>query len=118
VGLGFPSPRWNLEGITVEPNTEISTVDKAFAFLNYPFIEVPSADPATNLTTALDVAGITGIYRQNIETEFGEGDWQGVRAELTRWSVNQRATADKAASGKKREALSASVSTGTVAVGA
>lgn len=70
------------------------------------------------MTTSLDIAGIRGVYRQNIETEFGEGDWQGVRAELARWSVNQRAATDKAVSVRKREAIAASVSADTVTVGA
>jgi hypothetical protein len=113
----FIPPQWNLEGITVEPNNEISAVDKAFVFLNYPFFGGPSSDPPISLANALDIAGIMGVYRRNIETEFAHGDWEGVRAELARWSVNQRAAADKAVSVKRREAIAASVSAGTLAFG-
>lgn len=106
----FMPAEWNLQGITIEPATDLSPLDKAFAFLNYPFMGgVSSSDPSANLVTALNTAGITGIYRQNIAAEYAEGDWQGVRAEFTRWAVNYRALAAKAAAVTEREAVAAAV---------
>lgn len=100
---------WNTQGITVEPTSDLSPLDKAFAFLNYPFITTPSSDPNVNLVNALNTVGITGTYRQNITSEYGEGDWQGVRAEFTRWAVNYKALAAQATAVAERETIAAAV---------
>ena len=88
---------WNLQGIEIKPNTELSPLDKAVVFLNYPFFrEATSTDPNVNPENALATVDITGEFRDTITEEFNQGDWQGVRAEFTRWAVNQKAIADNA----------------------
>lgn len=112
-------PQWNVEGIRIDPATDLSPLDKAFAFLNYPFIGgVSSADPSANLVTAFNTAGITGVYRQNIAAEYAEGDWRGVRAEFTRWAVNYKALSAKAAVVNEREAVAAAAPAAALLQGA
>jgi hypothetical protein len=83
---------FNLQGINIPPNNRLSAIDKAYAFLNYPFlIGAQSADPSVNILSALNAAGVTGPSRANIALEYIEGDWRGLRAEFTRWTLNQRA---------------------------
>ena len=88
---------WNVQGIEIKPTTELSPLDKAFAFLNYPFIgTVTSSDPSVNLDNAIAAAGIAGEFKDSIVEEYAQGDWEGVRAEFTRWSIDQKNIADKA----------------------
>ena len=95
---------WNTQGIEIEPTTDLSPLDKAFAFLNYPFIGgVTSTDASVNVENALATAGITGEFKDSIAQEYAQGDWEGVRAEFTRWAVNQKAIADKARIAAERQ---------------
>ncbi|RXW15895.1 hypothetical protein EST38_g9959 [Candolleomyces aberdarensis] len=104
----FMPAEWNLQGINIPPNHSLSALDKVFAFLNYPFpIGTASSDPDVNVLNALNTAGVTGAARANIALEYIEGDWQGLRAELTRWAVNQKALSDKAQAVSQREQAAA-----------
>ncbi|KIM36245.1 hypothetical protein M413DRAFT_31839 [Hebeloma cylindrosporum] len=85
----------NLERIEVKPNNVLSETDKAFGFLNYPFIKTKSPRPEWTITHALDVANVQGDSRQRILNEFEQGDWRGVRTELALWSLNEKAIAIK-----------------------
>lgn len=99
---------WNVQGIAIPPNNNLSALDKAYAFLNYPFlIGSASSDPNVTLLNALNTAGVTGTSRANIALEYIENDWQGVRAEFTRWAVNQRALSDQAQAAAQREEAAA-----------
>ncbi|KAJ2928155.1 hypothetical protein H1R20_g8940, partial [Candolleomyces eurysporus] len=87
------------------PNSELSALDKAFAFLNYPFLGgLTSSDASHTLDNALNTIGITGKFRESITAEFNENDWRGVRAEFTRWALNAKAEASKKDAVAVREA--------------
>ncbi|RXW18661.1 hypothetical protein EST38_g7197 [Candolleomyces aberdarensis] len=106
----FMPADWTLERIEIPPNYNLSPLDKAFAFLNYPFpVGTPSSDPDVNIQKALDTAGVTGDARENIVLEYNEGDWQGLRAEFTRWAVNQKALSDRAQAISQREQAAVTV---------
>ncbi|RXW16789.1 hypothetical protein EST38_g9061 [Candolleomyces aberdarensis] len=106
----FMPADWTLERIEIPPNYNLSLLDKAFAFLNYPFpVGTPSSDPDVNIQNALDTAGVTGDARENIVLEYNEGDWQGLRAEFTRWAVNQKALSDRAQAISQREQAAVTV---------
>ncbi|KAF6764496.1 hypothetical protein DFP72DRAFT_423757 [Ephemerocybe angulata] len=101
----FMPAEFNVQHIEIKPNNVLSPLDKAFAFLNYPFPPgTASVNPSVNLVNSLNTVGITGPVRASITTEWAENDWQGVRAEFTRWSVNQKALNDKTAAVAEREA--------------
>ncbi|KAJ2931123.1 hypothetical protein H1R20_g5928, partial [Candolleomyces eurysporus] len=96
---------FNLQGITIRPNRSLSALDKAYAFLNYPFLRgAASVDPNVTLVNALNAAGVTGTARTNIAAEYTEGDWRGLRAEFTRWTLNQRAALASAPAEAEAEA--------------
>ncbi|RXW15891.1 hypothetical protein EST38_g9963 [Candolleomyces aberdarensis] len=100
----FMPASWNVQGIDIPPNESLSPLDKSYAFLNYPFfIGTASSDPDVNIQNALNAAGVTGAARANIALEYIEGDWRGLRAEFTRWAVNQRALSDRAQAVSERE---------------
>ncbi|KAJ2933028.1 hypothetical protein H1R20_g4101, partial [Candolleomyces eurysporus] len=87
------------------PNYELSALDKAFAFLNYPFIGgLTSSDASQTLDNALNTIGVTGKFRESITAEFNVNDWRGVRAEFTRWALNAKAEASKKEAVAEREA--------------
>jgi len=83
----------NIERIEIKPNNELSEVDKAYGFINYPFITTGSPNPRWTITHALNVANVQGDFRQRILDEFFQGDWKGVRTEFALWSLNERAIA-------------------------
>ena len=90
--------QFNLQGIAIPPNNRLSPLDKAYAFLNYPYLNAaPSYDHNVNLNNALNAAGVSGDSRISIEREYSENDWEGVRTELTRWTLNQIAASLAAA---------------------
>ena len=101
----------NEENITVPPNNALSPFDKAFAALNYPFI-AEGADAAANsakVEAALATLGVEDEFKQIILSEFTQKDWEGVRAEFTRWSVNEKAKAEKEKAKAKEEPAGASL---------
>ncbi|RXW14653.1 hypothetical protein EST38_g11201 [Candolleomyces aberdarensis] len=105
VMMYFMPPELNEQGIDIPPNYELDALDKAFAFLNYPFIGgLTSSDASHTLDNALNTIGVTGRFRQSITAEFNENDWKGVRAEFTRWTLNARAEAIKKEAVAEREA--------------
>ena len=83
----------NIERIEIKPNNKLSEIDKAYGFINYPFITSKSSDPKWTINHALDVANVQGDSRQRILSEFSQGDWKGVRTEFALWSLNQKALA-------------------------
>lgn len=83
----------NLEKIEVPPNNNLSDTDKAYAFINYPYIKTPSPNQGWNIARALDVAGVQGPARERILAEYKEGDWKGMRVEFALWSLNEKAAA-------------------------
>lgn len=83
----------NLERIEIKPNNVLSETDKAYGFINYPFIKTKSPHPEWTITHALDVANVQGDSRQRILNEFEQGDWKGVRTEFALWSLNEKAIA-------------------------
>ncbi|RXW14657.1 hypothetical protein EST38_g11205 [Candolleomyces aberdarensis] len=87
----------NEENIDVPPNNALSPYDKAFAALNYPFIAEGANAEASNakVEAALATLGVQDEFKQSILAEFAQKDWEGVRAEFTRWSVNEKALAEK-----------------------
>ncbi|RXW12187.1 hypothetical protein EST38_g13665 [Candolleomyces aberdarensis] len=87
--------QFNEQEIQVLPNFELSALDKAFAFLNYPFLGGLTSDASQTLDDALNTIGVTGKFRESITAEFNENDWRGVRAEFTRWALNAKAEASK-----------------------
>ncbi|RXW12185.1 hypothetical protein EST38_g13667 [Candolleomyces aberdarensis] len=98
-------PELNEQGIEIHPSKELSALDKAFAFLNYPFLGgLTSSDPSQTLDNALNTIGVTGEFRESITAEFNENDWRGVRAEFTRWALNAKAEASKKEAVAEREA--------------
>ncbi|RXW14652.1 hypothetical protein EST38_g11202 [Candolleomyces aberdarensis] len=98
-------PQLNEQGIRIRPNYELDALDKAFAFLNYPFLGgLTSSDASHTLDNALKTIGVTGRFRESITAEFNENDWKGVRAEFTRWTLNARAEAIKNEAVAEREA--------------
>ncbi|RXW18660.1 hypothetical protein EST38_g7194 [Candolleomyces aberdarensis] len=106
----FMPANWNVQGIEIPPNNYLSPLDKAFAFLNYPFlVGTASTDPSVTLLNALNGAGVTGPSRASIALEYIENDWKGLRAEFTRWAVNQRALSDRAQAVSEREEAAAAV---------
>ncbi|KAJ2922193.1 hypothetical protein H1R20_g14905, partial [Candolleomyces eurysporus] len=106
----FMPANWNVQGIEIPPNNRLSPLDKAYAFLNYPFfIGTASSDPDVNILNALNGAGVTGPSRASIALEYIENDWKGLRAEFTRWAVNQRALSDRAQAVTEREEAAAAV---------
>uniref|UniRef100_A0A4Q2DAD1 Peptidase M12A domain-containing protein n=1 Tax=Candolleomyces aberdarensis TaxID=2316362 RepID=A0A4Q2DAD1_9AGAR len=106
----FMPANWNVQGIEIPPNESLSPLDKAYAFLNYPFfIGTASSDPNVNILNSLNTAKVTGTARANIALEYIEGDWRGLRAEFTRWAVNQRALSDRAQAVSRREEAAAAV---------
>ncbi|KAJ2928154.1 hypothetical protein H1R20_g8941, partial [Candolleomyces eurysporus] len=97
--------QFNEQEIEIPPNYELSALDKAFAFLNYPFIGGPtSSDASQTLDNALNTIGVTGKFRESITAEFNVNDWRGVRAEFTRWALNAKAEASKKEAVAEREA--------------
>ena len=97
--------QFNEQEIEIPPNYELSALDKAFAFLNYPFLGgLTSSDASQTLDNALDTIGVTGKFRESITAEFNENDWRGVRAEFTRWALNAKAEASKKEAVAEREA--------------
>ncbi|RXW11271.1 hypothetical protein EST38_g14583, partial [Candolleomyces aberdarensis] len=101
----FMPPELNEQGIEIPSNNELDALDKAFAFLNYPFIgSLTSSDASHTLENALNTIGVTGRFRESITAEFNENDWKGVRAEFTRWTLNARAEAIKKEAVAEREA--------------
>ncbi|RXW15893.1 hypothetical protein EST38_g9961 [Candolleomyces aberdarensis] len=106
----FMPANWNVQGIEIPPNYDLSPMDKAYGFLNYPFfIGTASSDPNVNILNSLNTAKVTGAARANIALEYIEGDWRGLRAEFTRWAVNQRALSDRAQAVSEREETTAAV---------
>jgi hypothetical protein len=83
----------NIERIEIKPNNKLSETDKAYGFINYPFIKTKSPHPEWTITHALDVANVQGDSRQRILNEYEQGDWKGVRTEFALWSLNQKAIA-------------------------
>jgi len=83
----------NIEQIEIKPNNDLSEIDKAYGFLNYPFIKTKSPHPEWTVTHALDVANVQGDFRERILNEFKQGDWKGVRTEFALWSLNEKAIA-------------------------
>ncbi|KAJ2933027.1 hypothetical protein H1R20_g4102, partial [Candolleomyces eurysporus] len=100
----FMPAELNEQGIEIPPNYELSALDKAFAFLNYPFLGGPAPDASHTLDNALDTIGVTGKFRESITAEFNENDWRGVRAEFARWALNAKAEASKEEAVAEREA--------------
>ncbi|KAJ2931124.1 hypothetical protein H1R20_g5929, partial [Candolleomyces eurysporus] len=101
----FMPANFNLQGIAIPPNNRLSALDKAYAFLNYPFLSgATSVDPNVNIVNSLNAAGVTGPSRTSIAAEFAEGDWRGLRAEFTRWTLNQRAALASAPAEAEAEA--------------
>ncbi|KAJ2933020.1 hypothetical protein H1R20_g4100, partial [Candolleomyces eurysporus] len=97
--------QFNEQEIEIPPNSELSALDKAFAFLNYPFLGgLTSSDASHTLDNALNTIGITGKFRESITAEFNENDWRGVRAEFTRWALDAKAEASKKDAVAEREA--------------
>ncbi|RXW12211.1 hypothetical protein EST38_g13645, partial [Candolleomyces aberdarensis] len=71
--------QFNEQEIEIRPNSELSALDKAFAFLNYPFLGgLTSSDASQTLDNALNTIGVTGKFRESITAEFNENDWRGV----------------------------------------
>ncbi|KAF9044984.1 hypothetical protein BJ165DRAFT_1404250 [Panaeolus papilionaceus] len=89
----FMPKEMNLEKIEVPPNNNLSDTDKAYAFINYPYIKTPSPNQGWNIARALDVAGVQGPARERILAEYKEGDWKGMRVEFALWSLNEKAAA-------------------------
>jgi hypothetical protein len=89
----FMPKEMNIERIEIKPNNKLSETDKAYGFINYPFIKTKSPHPEWTITHALDVANVQGDSRQRILTEYEEGDWKGVRTEFALWSLNEKAIA-------------------------
>ncbi|KAF8153384.1 hypothetical protein B0H34DRAFT_103561 [Crassisporium funariophilum] len=90
----FMPAEMNIEKIAVPPNNALSQLDKAYGFINYPFMgKAKSIDPTWTFDHALDVAGVKGDYRGRILVEYNQGDWKGVRTEFALWSLNEKAIA-------------------------
>ncbi|KAJ2932990.1 hypothetical protein H1R20_g4094, partial [Candolleomyces eurysporus] len=101
----FMPPNLNEQGIRIPRNYELDALDKAFAFLNYPFLGgLTSSDASHTLDNALNTIGVTGKFRESITAEFNENDWKGVRAEFTRWTLNAKAEASREEAVAEREA--------------
>ncbi|TFK16663.1 zincin [Coprinopsis marcescibilis] len=100
----FMPAEMNVERIEIKPNNKLSALDKAFAFLNYPFLgSTASVDPTVNVTTSIATIGIEGEFKDAVLSEFNEGDWDGLRDEFTRWSLNEKAKAVAAKIHAERE---------------
>ncbi|KAJ2932993.1 hypothetical protein H1R20_g4093, partial [Candolleomyces eurysporus] len=105
VMMYFMPAELNEQGIEIPSNDELDALDKAFAFLNYPFLGgLTSSDASHTLDNALNTIGVTGKFRESITAEFNENDWKGVRAEFTRWTLNARAEASRREAVDEREA--------------
>jgi hypothetical protein len=89
----FMPKEMNIERIEIKPNNKLAELDKAYGFINYPFITTNSPDPRWTITYALDVANVQGDFRQRILDEFYQRDWKGVRTEFALWSLNEKAIA-------------------------
>ncbi|RXW13971.1 hypothetical protein EST38_g11881 [Candolleomyces aberdarensis] len=94
----FMPAEWNEGNIEVLPNYVLSEFDKAFALLNYPF--APDGDKADEVNAKLEAAFVTlnvqDEFKKSILAEITAHDWDGARAEFTRWCINEKALADKA----------------------
>ncbi|RXW14548.1 hypothetical protein EST38_g11305 [Candolleomyces aberdarensis] len=87
----FMPPELNEQGINIPPNDELDALDKAFAFLNYPFLgEVSPSKASVTLDSALDTIGVSGEFRETITAKFNANDSQGVRAEFTSWALEAK----------------------------
>ncbi|RXW12188.1 hypothetical protein EST38_g13669 [Candolleomyces aberdarensis] len=94
----FMPAEWNEGNIEVLPNYVLSEFDKAFALLNYPF--APDGDKADDVNAKLEAAfatlNVQDDFKKSILAEITAHDWDGARAEFTRWCINETALADKA----------------------
>ena len=59
------------------------------------------------LENALNTIGVKGKFRESITAELNENDWQGVRAEFTRWTLNAKADSSKGEAAAERESEAA-----------
>ena len=88
---------WNEGNIEVPPNNVLSEFDKSFALLNYPF--APEGEKADEIKAKLEAAfttlNVQDDFKENIRAEIAAHNWDGARAEFTKWCVNERAL-DKA----------------------
>ncbi|KAF5339091.1 hypothetical protein D9611_011247 [Ephemerocybe angulata] len=71
------------QGLEVPPHETLSPLDKAYAFLNYPYFDGDQApEGAITFSEALDVAEITGEVRETFVAKYAVRDWRGMREEL------------------------------------
>jgi hypothetical protein len=75
--------KMNEEEMEVEPNNELSELDKAYITLNY-----PREDPSTGWTVAyaLEVAGVDREQRESMLHDYRTDGWSKLRGRLGRWS--------------------------------
>ncbi|KAF6758054.1 hypothetical protein DFP72DRAFT_889810 [Ephemerocybe angulata] len=71
------------QGLEVPPHETLSPLDKAYAFLTYPYFDGDQApEGAITFSEALDVAKITGEVRERFVAKYAVRDWRGMREEL------------------------------------
>jgi len=107
----FMPKEMNVERIEIKPNNHLSELDKAYAYINYPFVNTPSPNKQWTIEHALDVAGVQGDSRERIISEFKEKDWKGVRTEFAMWSLSQKAQVISNRLAAKRAGLSEATAT-------
>ena len=70
----------NLEHIEIPPNNALSDLDKAYVFLNYPFLTTSSPNKQWTIEHALDAAGVKDNLASGHSTNRLEGRKDGVCA--------------------------------------
>ncbi len=78
---------FNMQHIDIPPNTVLSAIDKAYAVLNYPRLSPnPNAQEWT-IAHAVDVAGVTGTYRDQI---LESQDPIEIRQAFSIWNITKK----------------------------
>jgi len=75
----FIPAQMNLEHIEVPPNNKLSELDKAFAFINYPYPAASPFDSKWTIDHALAVAGVDVDSKTKILQAYSQQDWVNVR---------------------------------------
>ncbi|KAJ3488067.1 hypothetical protein NLI96_g3098 [Meripilus lineatus] len=73
----------NHQGSTIEPNSELSEVDKAFAMVHYPRFTPHEKAPEWTIAHALDVLGVHGTTRDKILQSYCPKEIYGL---FTAWN--------------------------------
>ena len=87
----------NLEHIEVPPNNKLSELDKAFAFINYPYPAASPFDSKWTIDHALAVAGVDADSKTKILQAYAQQDWVNVRYYFSLFTTSAHAASSNTA---------------------